>query len=274
MTAYPRAARLGASVLLAILAAASLAACSPNAAPNPGPNQGGGPAATPTTAPGENQGGPDGGSGDGSGSGGAPNPAPVYPADPESYAKAAVAAWAARNLARLDQLEVQGATLHTMYGCNGCYDIHFVLIGECDGAAGSSYCLFYNGAGDELRLRLSNPALGQPRAIGLGSIFDQMSFPSDNKAYAQKALDAWLGRDDVRLKLLTQNLVSANIDAKGADPHGEWTYATSEGAAGSLYLTWHNPAGHKLTFRFINGPAAPTLGPASQHRITEVIYMP
>jgi hypothetical protein len=273
MTAYPRAARLGASVLLAILAAASLAACGSNAAPNPGGNQGA--TASPDTTAGESQGGPDGGSDGGSGGGGSgPNPAPAYPADPESYTKAAVAAWASRNIARLDQLEVDNATLHTMYDCNGCYDIHFVLIGECDGAAGSSYCLFYNGAGDELRLRVSNPALGQARAIGTGSIFDQMTFPSDDKAYAQKALDAWLGRDDVRLKLLTQNLVSANVDAKGADPHGEWTFAGSEGAAGSLYLTWHNPAGHKLTFRFTNGPAAPTLGPASQHRITEIIYMP
>jgi hypothetical protein len=200
-------------------------------------------------------------------------PAATYPTTAEDYAKAAVAAWAGRDLTRLDQLEVQDGELHTLYQCNGCYDIHFTLI-NCQGAAGSSYCLFFNNVGDSLRLRLVNQFLGQPRAIGNGSIWDPITFPSDDKAYAQEALDAWQAGNDNRLKLLTAGqLTSAGITALGADASAQWTFADCSGAAGSTGCGWSNGS-HNLIFLFTNGPTPPTTGPNSQHRIRSVQYNP
>jgi hypothetical protein len=197
---------------------------------------------------------------------------PSYPSTAEVYAKAAVAAWAARDIERLDQLEESGGTLHMLYGCNGCYDIHFVLVG-CSGAAGSTYCRFFNNVGDGLLLRLSNPALGQPRAVAAGGAWDPITFPSDDKAYAQEALTAWPLGNDNRLKLLTANqMTSARISALGADRTAQWTYEGSSGAAGSTGYSWGDGAGHHLTFLFTNGPAAPTTGPNAQHRIKQIFF--
>jgi hypothetical protein len=248
--------------LFAAACALALAACSPSPTPTPTAS------ATPPAGTGT--------LGTVTPSASATAAAPAYPTDAGEYAKAAVAAWAARDIGRLDQLEVQDGELHTLYSCNGCYDVHFVLI-DCQGAAGSSYCLFFNNVGDSLRLRLVNQFLGQPRAIGTGSIWDPITFPSDDKAYAQEALDAWQAGNDNRLKLLTQGqLTSAQVTALGPDHSGQWTYnpAFGGGAMGTIGFTWTDVHGHQLSFLFTNGPAAPTTGPNSQHRIRQIVYNP
>ena len=198
---------------------------------------------------------------------------PTFPSTAEAYAKEGVAAWVNHDGARLNQLEVAGGTLHTLAGCGGCYNQAFTLK-DCQGAAGSSYCLFFNDVGDELTVHLQNSLLGAPLAIVAGSTFAPITFPSDNKAYAQLALGAWLSQNDARLKLLTKNaMTSAQVDALGPNRNATWTYDHSEGAAGSVYYDWRDGAGHTLAFRFINGPPAPSTGPDSQHRIVDVIYL-
>src|SRR5215831_14451739 len=141
-------------------------------------------------------------------------------------------------------------------------------------AAGSTYCLYFNAVGDELRLRVSNPLLGYPRAMGTGSTFDPITFPSDNAAYAKEALDAWQSGDEARLGLLTaQPFTVAEVTALGSDPAGSWTENGGEGAAGTIYYKFKDAAGHQLAFGFLNGPPAATTGTASQHRITTIVYM-
>jgi hypothetical protein len=259
-------------VLAATLVLVGAAACS----------SGGG---TPTSNPSNNIPAP-GASGAGPGAGGGPTgPAPqatgttpsgpTYPTDAAAYATAGINAWAAHDIARLDALEESSGTLHTLYSCNGCYNTHFTLQG-CDGAAGSTYCLFFNQVGDSLRLKLSNAALGQPRAITAGSIWDPIHFPSDDQAYAQEALDAWQAGNDNRLKLLIggPTNTTAKITALGASPSAQWTAAGGNGAMGSLYIVFKDPSGHTLNFQFQNGPPAPTSGPQSQHRIESVVFQP
>ena len=251
--------RAATAVLALVLAGGALAGCAKSQTPS-----GGNPAATSTAA---------GTLGDSGAS--SPTPAaPAYPSSAAAYAQAGVQAWVDHDSARLDQLEVAGGQLHIMAGCNGCYNAAFALV-NCQGAAGSSYCLFFNAVGDELNVHLQNSLLGSPDAIVAGSIVTPITFPSDDKAYAQEALNAWLSKNDARLKLLTQaNVTSAQVDALGANRNSTWTFDHSEGAAGSLYFSWRDGSGHTLAFRFLNGPPAPTTGPSSQHRITDVVYMP
>ncbi len=246
--------------LLAIACAAALTACG-----------GGGPSPSGTTGPGTANSGPPGVA---TRTGGVPQQL-TYPNTAEDYAKVAVAAWAARDLERLDQLEVSDGALHKLYACNGCYDTAFTLVG-CSGAAGSTGCTFYNKVGDSLILMLSNPAIGQARAIGTGSIWNPITFPSATRAYAQEALDAWPVGNDNRLALLTSKpFTSAQISALGADRTAAWTYAGAQGVPGSTYEQWTDGAGDTIGFRFRNGPGpAPTTGPTSQHRIQDIVFLP
>jgi hypothetical protein len=155
-----------------------------------------------------------------------------------------------------------------------CYNLSYTFV-NCSGAAGSSYCLFFNAVGDELRLRVSNPALGQPRAMGTGSTFSPITFPSDNAAYAKEALDAWQAGNEARLKLLTKKPFSvADMTALGANKATTWTAAGSDGAMGTIYIRFADPSGHTLAFGLLNGPPAPTTGAAAQHRITNIVYQP
>jgi hypothetical protein len=200
---------------------------------------------------------------------------PTYPTDIVEYAKAAVTALSSKDSARLDQLEAAGGTLHTMLGCFDCYDTNFYL-STCPQTGPYVTCTFFNAVGDELRLRGDPSLVGQPHAIpAAGSVFDPITFPSDNKAYASLAMTAWLNRNDNRLKLLTKDqLTSAQVDALGGNRNAAWNYDHSEGAAGSVYYVWKDPSGHTMSVRFVNGPPAPTLGPGAQHRITQFIYLP
>jgi hypothetical protein len=202
-------------------------------------------------------------------------PPPTYPNDIPEYAKQAVAAWAAKDVGRLDQLEAPGGTLHTMLACNGCYDVHFAL-STCPNTGAYVTCVFFNNVGDELRLRGDPALIGQPHAItSTGGVFDQITFPSDNKAYAALAMGAWLNRNDNRLKLLTKDgLTSTQVDGYGGNRNAAWNYDHSEGAAGSTYYVWKDPSGHTMSVRFTNGPVAPTSGPEAQHRITQIVYLP
>jgi hypothetical protein len=200
--------------------------------------------------------------------------APSFPKDAQTYTKLAVAAYVSRDVSTLDQYEDSGGQLHTMLACDGCYNTAFNL-SNCSGAAGSTYCLYINAVGDELRLRVSNPLLGQPRAMGTGSTFNAITFPSDNAAYAQEALDAWRAGNDPRLALLTAKpFTAAQITVLGGDPAQSWTANGSDGAAGTIYLRFKDAGNHTLAFGFLNGPTAPTTGPASQHRITTIVYLP
>ncbi|HEY7222570.1 MAG TPA: hypothetical protein VH561_02995 [Micromonosporaceae bacterium] len=199
----------------------------------------------------------------------------TFPTSAEQYTKQAIQAWAGNNSASLDQYEVTDGILHTMSDCGGCYNTQFGLApGFCQGAAGSSYCLYFNIYGDKLMLRVENQLLGHPKAVVAGSTFEPTTFPSDDEAYATEALAAWNDGNDARLKLLTKDKVgSAYVDGLGAQRGSDWTYQQCDGGMGSLYCDFTRD-GHTLAFQFVNGPAAPTTGPDSQHRIVSINYLP
>jgi hypothetical protein len=200
-------------------------------------------------------------------------PTMSFPTTPEQYSKNAIDAWAANDVATLDEYEVPDGTLHTMLSCNGCYETHFALApGFCQGAAGSSYCMYFNLAGDKLLLHLSNQLLGQARAIENGGTFEPITFPASDEAYAAEALQAWNDGNDNRLKLLTQaQWTSAQIDALGLTRGSGWTFQVCQGAMGSTYCQFGS-GGHIIAFRFSNlvPQPVPTKGAGAQHRITDI----
>lgn len=249
-------------VILAATAALTVAGCTNNGSSTPtGPT-----APTSTAATG---GAPSGGTG-GGGGGGSAAPAVAYPADGQAYAQAALNAWAGHDQARLDQLRDPGNTIFQTIS-SPAYDQHF-HIDHCQGAAGSTYCSVYNNVGDDLELKLNNQLLGGPHAVISGD-FQPITFPSDMKAYAQEALDAWLAHNTARVGLLLTSDAVTHLNAIATSHQADgWTFGASEGAAGSSYLSWANPAGDRISFRFYNPGVEPSESP--QHRIHDVLWLP
>ena len=193
-----------------------------------------------------------------------------YPTSAQDYAQAALTAWAAGDQARLDQLR-DGANQIFQTISSPSYDHHFQL-SQCEGAAGSSYCKVFNNVGDELDLRLTNQLLGSPHAVVSGE-FHPITFPGDAREYAQEALDAWIAHNTARVGLLLTPDAVTHLNAIAASHQADgWTFSDSQGAAGSSYLAWANPAGDRIAFRFYNPGVVPSESP--QHRIHDVLFLP
>ena len=253
--------------VLAATAALALASCTNNS----GLGTPTGPASAtsaPSTGGALATGGASGGTGGGGGGGG--TPAASYPTNGQDYAQAALTAWAGHDQARLDQLRDPANTIFQTIS-SPAYDQHFHL-DHCSGAAGSTYCSVYNNVGDDLELRISNQQLGGPHAVISGD-FHPITFPSDMQAYAQEALDAWLAHNTARIGLLLTSDAVTHLNAIATSHQADgWTFSDSQGAAGSSYLSWKNPAGDRIAFRFYNPGVVPSESP--QHRIHDVLWLP
>lgn len=256
--------RIGAGILI-LAAGAALAACtSPGSGAGgstPSPSGGAGGSATPA------------GNGGGQPAQQAASPTPAaagYPSDAQSYAQATLTAWSGGDQARLDELTGPSVTVFGTISSSA-YD-HSYHLYQCEGAAGSSYCMAFNTVGDQLTLRLSNQLLGQPHAV-VGGDFKPITFPADMQAYAQEAIDAWIAHNTACDGLLLTPAAVTSLNAIDPAHHADgWTFSDSQGAAGSSYLSWKNPAGDKIAFRFNNPGVVPNESP--QHRIFEVLWMP
>ncbi len=190
------------------------------------------------------------------------------PNEAGSYATAAVGAWSRGDAGLLSQLDDPADHIFSTLD-SGNYNKVFTLY-QCNGAAGSSICALYNEVGDELDLRLRNDLIGQPHAVVDGQ-WHPITFPQDLKAYAQEALNAWLGHNTAAVALLTgkpgETAFGEVPPARRADT---WTYAHEEGGAGHIFHLFSDPAGDTIVFSFLN----PTIQapPANRHGLIEVIY--
>jgi hypothetical protein len=250
-------------VLLAATAALAVAGCTNSS------SQGGGTTPSASATPGGTGGG--GGGASPNSTGGPASQVPGgYPSNAQDYAQAALTAWSAGDQARLDQLrDAANQVFQTI--SSPAYDHHFQL-NSCDGAAGSTYCRVFNNVGDELDLRVSNQLLGGPHAVISGE-FHPITFPGDMREYAQEALDAWIAHNTTRIGLLLTPDAVTHLNAIPASHQADgWTFSDSQGAAGSSYLSWANPAGDHIAFRFYNPGVVPSESP--QHRIHDVLFMP
>jgi hypothetical protein len=124
-----------------------------------------------------------------------------------------------------------------------------------------------------LVLQLQHDLLGRPRAVVDGE-FDQITFPLDLQQYGQEALDAWLVRNTDRVRLLTNDAAEDVFrNLPNALRGREWSYVSSDGAAGTISHTWRSPANESLVIQFDNPDLVPP--PANRHNlIKNVIFQP
>jgi hypothetical protein len=121
--------------------------------------------------------------------------------------------------------------------------------GRCEGAAGSTYCIFFNDDGDKFVLQLNNQLLGQAHA-GVSVQFGQIEFPSAATAYVKAFVAAWQDGNRWRmLALANQNEVDYFTHYTPPDPG----YQTCEDhVAGSTYVRVYNTVGLNYAIQVTN----------------------
>lgn len=169
-----------------------------------------------------------------------------YPADARSYGLAAITAWVNGQTSRLGDLTAPGVATNFV-NIGGHPDTHWAYY-NCQGAAGTQYCVYRNNNGDELQLRLRNDLLGKAHAV-VEAIFEQTAYASSPDAYVSAFLLAWTKGNRQRMLALSNQ---GTVDfVTHYTPPASWTL-TTDGAAGSTYVRATNPAGFDLTVRVIN----------------------
>lgn len=213
------------------------------------------------------------GTGTGTATGAPPAGGPsALPTTADGYSRLAIAAWRSHDPGELGTLNAPSDTVFQTLNA-GNYNPDFDTLYMCDGAAGSTYCTYYNAVGDSLRLQLRNDLVGHPHAI-VGGAFTPITFPTDYQAYAKEALDDWVSRDTAAVALLTGKPGdSAFTGVPAAVRTEDWNFVRTDGAAGHEYYLFHNSAGDELAFGFVD----PTIQspPANRHGLIEqVVFTP
>ena len=90
-----------------------------------------------------------------------PSPTASFPASARLYAEAVLLAWRTKQYGQLGELTTPAVLSQLQTTAN--VEPNWAYV-NCQGAAGSSYCLFINGDGDAITLRLDNQLLGKARA--------------------------------------------------------------------------------------------------------------
>jgi len=169
-----------------------------------------------------------------------PPPAASYPKTARAYAEAILTAWRQKQNNRLADLT--NAQVHEqIVEIPGPPNMTWTYV-QCDGAAGSSYCEFYNNAGDDIVLRLINEQLGKAHAA-IEVRFNVL--PDDGVAYVQAFVQAWqLAHKPRMLKLSVPEVVDAVREMAAAPRNPK--YDTPEGGGGLLVVRITNDEGFKL----------------------------
>jgi hypothetical protein len=159
-----------------------------------------------------------------------PPPPAGFPSDARLYAEAVLAAWGGNQSARLADLTSAPAN-QKLAAMPGPPNMHWTFV-DCDGAAGSSYCSFYNDSGETILVRLTNQGLGSPHAVTDATL---SGLPEDGVEYTREFVRAWQRADHTRmLQLGTQNVVDS-LKELAAAPQNP-TFTIDSGGGGLLVV--------------------------------------
>ena len=153
---------------------------------------------------------------------------------PSNYPAAILAAWKAKDTARLAQL-TSASTANHLINDLGSVNQDWIHIRD-DGAMGSSYASYYNTKGDLLVLKTSNEAVSEKKYhAGSLQTYDKMTYPADAVAYVKEFIGGWLDGNADRMRLLSSDAVTTHYLGLSM-PDTDFTAATvlGSGAAGHI----------------------------------------
>ena len=162
----------------------------------------------------------------------APEPAPY----PSNYPAAILAAWKAKDTARLAQL-TSASTANHLINDLGSVNQDWIHIRD-GGAMGSSYVSYYNTKGDLLVLRIGNEAVSEKKYhAGSLQTYDKMTYPADAVAYVKEFVNGWLDGNADRMRLLSSDTITTHYLGLSM-PDTDFTAAMvlGSGAAGHVEI--------------------------------------
>jgi hypothetical protein len=112
----------------------------------------------------------------------------TYPTQAQAYGEQTLAAWAAIQIQRLNDLttvDALGQINALPVPPNQTWNFQ-----TCDGAAGSTYCSFASNSGDVITLRMVNSVLGKPHAVAEVK-FDPTVYATNAQEYVKTFIEAW-----------------------------------------------------------------------------------
>lgn len=178
-----------------------------------------------------------------------------YPATARLYAEAVLLAWRTKQYSQLSDLVA--APVLTQLQTTANVEPNWAFV-NCQGAAGSSYCLFINADGDAVTLRLDNQSLGKARATTEVKL-DQTTYSNNAVEYVKAFIEAWRNANTKRMATLA-NQGEVDYFTHYTPPGTYSTCATLSSGTASVRV--YNPDGLNYTLTV----AVATLG--SKHAIT------
>jgi len=124
-----------------------------------------------------------------------------YPSDARTYADAVLAAWKNGQQSRLADLSTATVVLQ-LQGTTG-LDSNWSYV-QCQGAAGSSFCQYFNNNGDAITIRVINQFLGQPHAVSEVQL-DITKYETTADAYVKAFIEAWRSINPKRMSVLAND---------------------------------------------------------------------
>jgi hypothetical protein len=170
-----------------------------------------------------------------------PPPAQGYPTIARAYAEATLTAYVGKQNGRLADLTTAEVN-EQLVELPGKRKTDWLFL-TCDGVAGSSYCMFRNGDGDTVTLKVSSQRLGAAHAV-VEAQADLTAYPAAGEAYARAFVLAWAGRNTPRMRVLATPDVVTKLNTDHPAPGGYKVSLTSKsGGAGLLLVTVPDGAG-------------------------------
>jgi hypothetical protein len=184
-----------------------------------------------------------------------PSPTTAFPATARLYAEAVLLAWRTKQYGQLGELTTAAVLSQLQTTAN--VEPNWAYV-SCQGAAGSSYCMFINADGDAVTLRLDNQLLGRARATTEVKL-DQTTYSNNAVEYVKAFIEAWRNANTKRMAALA-NQGEVEYFTHYTPPGTYFTCATL--SAGTASVRVYNPDGLNYTLTV----SVATLG--SKHAIT------
>jgi hypothetical protein len=178
-----------------------------------------------------------------------------YPTSAQAYAEAVLQAWRLKQFTRVSDLT--SATVLTQLQTTANIETDWSFV-NCQGAAGSSYCLYLNGDGDAATLRLENQQLGRAHATTEVKL-DLTTYSNNAVEYVKAFIEAWRTANTKRMGVLA-NTTEVAYFTHYAPPGAYSTCATL--ASGTASVRVYNADGLNYTLTV----SVATLG--AKHAIT------
>jgi len=184
-----------------------------------------------------------------------PSPTATFPASARLYAEAVLLAWRTKQYSQLSELTTTAVLSQLQTTAN--VEPNWTYV-DCQGAAGSSYCLFINADGDAVTVRLDNQLIGRARAATEVKL-DQTTYSNNAVEYVKAFIEAWRNANTKRMAALA-NQGEVDYFTHYTPPGAYSTCATLSGGIASVRV--YNADGLNYTLTV----AVATLG--SKHAIT------